>query len=191
MEIMLRMVALLSQSASFLSEWLSGWSIGALILLIIGVVLIIIEMLVPGIGVAGISGAVAIIIGLIAASDTFASALFTLLIIIVTLLIAALIIFKCIFAGKKRGSRLVLNDAIMSGSRSEKLVKEENSLLGKRGFALTALRPSGSASIDGRHYDVLSAYDYIEKGAPIIVCEIRGTSILVAADGKRGKTADE
>ncbi len=191
MEFMPRLVMLLSESSSFISEWLAGWNIGALILIIIGVVLIIIEMLLPGIGLAGISGVVALVVGLFAGSDSLVSALFTLSIVVVLLLIAALIIFKFIFGGKGRRSRLILKDAINSGSRSEKLVKAESDLLGKKGIALTPLRPSGSAIIDDRHCDVLSAYDYIEKGAPIVVCEIRGTSILVALDKSRENAANE
>lgn len=190
MKFMPQLIMLLSESSSFISEWLAGWNIGALILVIIGVVFIIIEMLMPGIGIAGISGAIALIIGLFAGSDSLAAALFTLLIVAVLLLIAALVIYKFIFSGKRHNSRLILKDAINSGARSEKLVRAESDLLGKKGAALTPLRPSGSAIIDGRHYDVLSAYDYIEKGAPIVVCEIRGTNILVTLDGSREKRGE-
>ena len=44
-----------------------------------------------------------------------------------------------------------------------------DSLIGKTGTALTALRPSGAARIDGVRYSVVTQGDYIEPGTHIVV----------------------
>ncbi len=55
-------------------------------------------------------------------------------------------------------------------------------LVGKTGVSRTELRPSGSAQIGDRRYDVVSAGDYIRKGAPVRVIEVRGNRIVVEED---------
>lgn len=53
------------------------------------------------------------------------------------------------------------------------------SLIGKYGETLTTLRPSGKARIDKRRLDVVSAGDYIEKGAKVVVSTVDGNRIVV------------
>ena len=52
---MLLNTLLLLSGGDFFSRWLEGWNLGGLILVLIGAALIIIEMLIPGFGIAGIS----------------------------------------------------------------------------------------------------------------------------------------
>ena len=53
-------------------------------------------------------------------------------------------------------------------------------LVGKTGTAVTPLRPSGIALIDGQRYSVMSQAVFIEKDAPITVLSVDGTKITVA-----------
>lgn len=111
---MLLNTMLLLSGGDFFSRWLEGWNLGGLILVLIGAALIIIEMLIPGFGIAGISGAAAVIAGLIIGSNDPISALFSVAILVVILSIAAVIIFKVVFGKRKSGknSRIVLNESI-------------------------------------------------------------------------------
>ena len=52
-------------------------------------------------------------------------------------------------------------------------------LVGKTGTAITALRPSGSANIDGERIDVTTSGEYIEAGKRIRVAEVRGSRVEV------------
>ncbi len=52
-------------------------------------------------------------------------------------------------------------------------------LLGKSGTALTALRPSGTARIDGRRVDVVADGAFIEAGDPVSVVLEEGLSVVV------------
>ena len=153
---MLLNTMLLLSGGDFFSRWLEGWNLGGLILVLIGAALIIIEMLIPGFGIAGISGAAAVIAGLIIGSNDPISALFSVAILVVILSIAAVIIFKVVFGKRKtaKNSRIVLNESI-AAEATDRVTAESAELIGKQGIALTALRPSGAALINGKRYSML------------------------------------
>lgn len=56
---------------------------------------------------------------------------------------------------------------------------EENGYLGRKGQALTDLRPSGVALIDDERVDVVTRGEYLESRAPIVVIGVRGNQIIV------------
>ena len=173
---MLLNTMLLLSGGDFFSRWLEGWNLGGLILVLIGAALIIIEMLIPGFGIAGISGAAAVIAGLIIGSNDPISALFSVAILVVILSIAAVIIFGKRKSGKN--SRIVLNESI-AAEATDRVTAESAELIGKQGIALTALRPSGAALINGKRYDVLADGEFIAKDEPIVVCAVEGLRISV------------
>ena len=53
--------------------------------------------------------------------------------------------------------------------------------IGKEGVAVTDLRPSGIAKIDGKRVDVVSRGEYLEKDTPIKVYSVTGNQIIVMA----------
>jgi membrane-bound serine protease (ClpP class) len=54
-------------------------------------------------------------------------------------------------------------------------------LLNKTGQALTLLRPSGMAMIDGKRVDVVTEGPPVEQGTPIKVVAIEGLRVVVRA----------
>ncbi len=58
---------------------------------------------------------------------------------------------------------------------------EKPELLHQTGTALTALRPSGTAVINGRRVDVVTEGALIERGTPIKVVAIEGLRVVVRA----------
>lgn len=52
-------------------------------------------------------------------------------------------------------------------------------LEGRTGTALTALRPSGTAEIDGERVDVITAGEFIERGQAVRVVRVRGSRVEV------------
>lgn len=169
--------AALPEEVSFFTGWAQAMNVGAIVLLIVGVILLICEMLIPGIGIAGVCGVIACAAGLIVGSSSMAQAAFTLAIILVILLIAALIIFKFIFGKKSGSSRLILDEEISRTDTDE--ARHEASLVGKEGVALTMLRPSGIAEIGGKRIDVVADGDFISRGQDIVVTQAEGIRILV------------
>ncbi|MBR0157307.1 MAG: hypothetical protein IJM20_07310 [Clostridia bacterium] len=167
-----------SSQTSFFNDWLTGLNIGGIILLLVGIALVVIEMIIPGFGIAGVSGGAAIIAGLIVSSKTFGAAMFTLAIIVILLCIAALIIFKVVFGKKHLKSKLVLEESI-KGNSTELDAAAAAELVGKEGTALSMLRPSGIAMIDGKRLDVLAKGEFIQKGDAVVVTEVEGLHISV------------
>ena len=63
------------------------------------------------------------------------------------------------------------NFVALSAARSE--------LIGKSGIALTPLRPSGIAMVDGKRLDVLASGEFVAKGESVTVVSIEGIKINV------------
>ncbi len=167
--------------SSFFSGWASAWgaSIGGIALAVIGVVLIMVEIVIPGFGAAGISGGIALIAGLILGSaGSLTYAMFSLLIIVALLIIFAAVVFHSALKGKLSRSPVVLNTSIDAGS-TELFDDDMQSLIGKHGRTATALHPSGIAVIEGRRLDVVSLAEFIGKGEEIEVVRVEGVKILV------------
>ena len=81
-------LGVLPAEVNFFTGWAQAMNVGAIVLLIVGVILLICEMLIPGIGIAGVCGVISCVAGLIVGSDSIAQAAFTLAILLVILLIA-------------------------------------------------------------------------------------------------------
>jgi membrane-bound serine protease (ClpP class) len=172
--------ALLYFAPLYLEGLAQHWEI---LLFVAGIVLVILEIFViPGFGVAGISGIVLIVAGLTlslvdnvafrfegaAALGQLAKALFT--VVISVFLSFALALFGTKrFAFSKAMSGLALS-AVQDhkeGYISSDVRQKE--MIGKTGIAFTMLRPSGRIEIDGEIFDARSEISYIEKGEKIRV----------------------
>ncbi len=162
-------------------------SIIEILMFIIGVTLIILEIFViPGFGIAGISGIVLVFISLflsLVGGDPFldfemvSNAIIQLSVSLVAAVILIFILAK--FLPKTTiFNKFVLaveekKDAgFVSHSTSDELV-------GKEGVAITTLRPAGTAKIDGNRVDVVSESEYIEKGQKIKVIAVEGIRVVV------------
>lgn len=51
--------------------------------------------------------------------------------------------------------------------------------LGKTGVAITNLRPSGIALVEGKRVDVVSRGEYVDKNSQIVVSAVTGNQIIV------------
>lgn len=167
-------------AAGFFSDWAASWgaNVGGIILVVIGMILIVVEMLIPGFGAAGISGGIALIAGLIIGSNSLTGAMFSLLIIVVLLAVIAALIFRSALKGKLSRSPVVLNTAINADS-TDRDDEQMRHLIGRHGRTVTALRPSGIAMIDGVRVDVSSEAEFIDKDAEVEVVSTDGMKVLV------------
>ncbi|MCK4994852.1 MAG: hypothetical protein KAS13_07415 [Candidatus Omnitrophica bacterium] len=146
-------------------------------LFVIGFCLIFVEVvIIPGFGFAGVLGTVS----LISASYIAFTSLSPLMGAIVTLtsLLMVFGLFKLLpkttFWQKTRLS-LTQNKKMGYQVATPGL---EN-LIGKTGKTHTILRPSGTILIDGKHYDVVSDDEFIEKDIEVKVKNVQGNKITV------------
>lgn len=156
-----------------------------IILFIIGVGLIIAEFFVPG-GIAGILGLGAVVGSLFLATDNVVHMGISLLIAIGISILVSIILIKVF--GKKMSifKKMILTDSTKTedGYVSNKSRLE---LIGLEGYALTALRPSGTVVIEDERIDVVSEGEFILKDARVRVVKAEGSRIVVREVSKLDK----
>lgn len=176
------------------SASLAGWE--ELVVFLIGVALLAVEILVlPGFGVAGIAGIVAVVIAIVMSmvelkvpwdvsiamgylQEMVRAAMLRIFIALVGLGVTFALFAK--FFGKTRlGRQLVLETA--TDASAGFVAAQPSELIGKRGQTTTQLRPAGIADIDGKRIDVVSVGELIERGTPIEVIRVDGNRVVVRA----------
>ncbi len=154
-----------------------------LLVFIAGIVLVILEIFViPGFGVAGISGIVLIVTGLTLSlvdniSFTFegsggmaelAKALFTVVVSVFASFVV-MILGTRRFAFSRAMSGLALGTVQDHKEGYISFDMHQKDMIGKTGTAATILRPSGRIEIGGELYDAKAELGYIEKGEAVKV----------------------
>lgn len=166
-----------------------------LLIFIVGIILIIVELFaIPGFGVAGVAGIIAIITGL--ALSLFDNVVFEEreftgegvnllmksfgLVIVASFLGLAVSIWA---ASKLLTSHAFSNLALNTEQQLEKgyvgVQQMEENMIGKEGIAHTVLRPSGKVTIEEKIYDAKSEYGFISKGEAIKVIRYETGQIYV------------
>lgn len=155
----------------------AGWLEIALLLL--GVLLLVIEVFVPGFGVFGIGGTAAIGFSIFLAVPDTTLAMRYLLWMAVAF-VAMLLILLPTFARKGLGKLLTLEQSL-GGSESSDRNESLRDLIGQEGQAITTLRPAGMAAFGDRRVDVVTEGGYLDPGTAIVVLRIDGTRVVVRA----------
>jgi len=146
-----------------------------IILLLVGAVLIFLETILPGM-VAGITGFGCLLAAIVVAyrNHDLATGNIVLAVVLVGLVFGTLAWLK-FFPESRLARRFVSQQAVGD------LGVEKPDLLNGTGEALTHLRPSGIARINGQRVDVVTEGGLIERGAAVKVVAIEGARIVVRA----------
>jgi membrane-bound serine protease (ClpP class) len=172
----------------YLNGLAENWEI---IAFFIGIILIAVEIFVlPGFGIAGISGIILTVgsLFLIMINNNAFDFEFVPMNDILYALAAAVggtvggMILLLVGGSRLPETRFFKNIALTdTQTRSEGYVSTRFSepLIGKTGIAATVLRPSGKVLIDGKLYDAYTRGDYVEKGQSVEVISDEGTSLKV------------
>lgn len=145
--------------------------------LLAGVVLLAIELVIPGFGVFGIAGMICTTIGAFYVMGGGLPALVILLGIYLAL--ALIVAFLCLYLPKESKYNPFVLWTRQHNSEGYTGGEDLSSLLGKQGKALTTLRPAGTITLAGRRLDVSSLGDYIEKNTPVTIVKVEGSKIFV------------
>ena len=147
------------------------------VLFIIGLLLLIAEMFMPGFGIAGGTGLVMLIIGIILTAGSPFEAMVMVIILLVLVAAVLLVILRSAKKGKL-AKKLIL----WSAAKHEEgfsTSADTSAWAGKEGIALTVLRPAGTGEFDGQRLDVVSEGSFIKKGTKIIIVQAEGRRIVV------------
>ncbi|NNF02227.1 MAG: nodulation protein NfeD [Bacteroidia bacterium] len=181
--------AILYFSPLYLEGLAEHWEI---LLFIVGIGFLILEIfIIPGFGVAGLTGIVLIMSGLTLSMLNNIVFDFTwvpgaeigraLLIVLGSLSAAVIGIF--ILGGNLMNSA-AFKKAMLSTEESTKDgyvidVRSNQSVVGKKGIATTDLRPSGKIEIENEIYDAQSDGEYIDRGTEVLVESAHGAYLKV------------
>jgi membrane-bound serine protease (ClpP class) len=154
----------------------AGW-IG-IILLLGGLALLLIEThLLPGHGMPAAFGLILLFAGMFLALGGNERAGFALGVSTVLTVTAVFAFFAYLPKSpvwKKLGQEMQQRSEL--GYRSS---ESQMYLLGRSGVAVTVLRPSGIAQIDGQRVDVVTEGDFLDAGVPVVVTEVEGIRVVV------------
>lgn len=150
----------------------------ALLALVLGYVLLVVEFCIPGFGVPGVLGVVLAILGIITMQPTPMQALIVVVVYVALLGVALAVCLRSAARGRISKSRLVLSDVATHADTPE--TNDLNYFIGKTGTAHTPLRPVGIAEFDGVRLNVVSDSDFIDRGAAVQVKCVEGKRIVVS-----------
>ena len=142
-----------------------------------GVLMIIVEILLPTVGLLAGLGVAAMLYSIVLALGGDIGALAALGIALIISVAACMLIVSRL-PSSKLWNKMVLR----TSSREEAgyvSAAQQSELVGKTGEVLTELRPSGTVRIDGRPVDVISEGAFIQKGAQVVVLSVNGSRIVV------------
>ena len=184
--------AMLYFAPLYLEGMAENWE---MIIFIVGVILIMVEIFaIPGFGVAGVAGIIAMVTGLtlsLVDNVVFENPEFTgeglgilmkaLSLVLVSILFG--LIFSLWATRKLLTTTAFANLSLKSEQRMEDgyiaVDTEQQKLIGESGEAHTVLRPSGRVQINNKIYDAMSEYGYIEKGETVKVIRYETGQIYV------------
>ena len=167
----------------------ANWEI---LIFVVGVILLIFEIFViPGFGIAGISGFILILAALVLAllgnvnfnfdfvpSAEIGKGLITVVSGIIIYAILLLVFFKKLTSKGPIG-RLALHSAQDKEAGYIGVPPELQQYIGATGQAATILRPAGKVVIDGTQFDAVALHGYIEKGAAVQVVKYENAQLYV------------
>lgn len=144
-------------------------------LLLVGAALLLLETVLPGM-IAGLVGLGCLIAGVVLAYTDFGlrTGNLVLVVVLVGVVIGTLCWMR--YLPDSRMARLFISRGAIGT-----IGAEQPELVHRDGVALTQLRPSGTALIDGRRVDVVSEGQLIEKGSRIKVVATEGLRVVVRA----------
>lgn len=152
----------------------------SLILFLIGLILLLLEIFViPGFGITGVAGILAVSFSIILVFGGIYSALFAMASIITYSMLFMIGIY---FWGPrlKLFDRFVLKDEMTADQGFVAVeVGAYDHLVGLEGVAVSPCRPSGKVKIGDERYDVVSDGDFIEKGARVQVRKVDNNKVVV------------
>ncbi|MBQ7490201.1 MAG: nodulation protein NfeD [Bacteroidales bacterium] len=186
--------ALLYFAPHYLEGLAAHWEI---ILFVVGLVLLALEIFViPGFGVAGVSGIILIVGSLVlsmifnigfdfgyAPSGAVGRSILWVMSALIIGFFFSLWLGKKILTAETRFGTLAFTKTLDKEAGYVSQDMQIADMVGKTGTAATILRPSGKVTIDGEIYDAVAAFGIIEKGTEIKAVRFENAQLVVIPAG--------
>ncbi len=135
------------------------------LLTLIGLLLLLLEVILLGVGIFGISGSIALIL-----SSTLTSIKYGFNTFLMLFLVSLFFIAFIIYIAKHKKYKFVLNDTLKTRDFDVTILQ---GLEGKQGITLTTLE------VEGKQIDVTSNEGYIEKNTIVRIVQVKGKTVIV------------
>ncbi len=142
-----------------------------ILLTLMGLLLLLMEVILPGFGIFGISGSIALILSFTLTNIQYGFNVF-LMMFLVSLFFIAIIIY----IAKRKKDKFVLNNTLKTQGFDVTILQ---GLEGKQGITLTTLQPYGTIEVEGKQIDVTSNEGYIEKNTIVQIVQVKGKTVIV------------
>lgn len=168
-----------------LLEILGPAAVPTIICLVVGLLLLLIEMFLPGFGVPGALGLLSLIAVIVMQLcwGSPAAAAYISAGVLVIIVVAVLLVIRSLQKGRLSRSFIVLDEQIDANSTSLSDAREKDNI-GKTGITITPLRPAGIAEFDGKRLDVMTNGTFVDAGVSVVITDVQGLHILVEAEKK-------
>ena len=155
--------------------------IAIILFFLAGTALLIVEVFMPGFGIAGFSGlateAVSIVLMFLNHGPLAALGLTIVVLALVGVVIS--ITLRSATKGRLSKSALVLHKAETASEGYNAANQDMDVLIGKEGIVTNTLRPVGIAEIEGVKLNVVSDSEFIPKGTHVRVTRVDGLRVIV------------
>lgn len=147
---------------------------------LLGLILLIVEVFMPGFGLPGISGIILEVVSIVLTYLWHGglAALGTTLIILAVVAIIISLALRSVNKGKLSKSPMILNES-ETAADGYVATRDMEVFLGKEGVTTTVLRPTGMAEFDGVKLNVVADGEYIAKDTKVRVDHVEGARVVV------------
>lgn len=156
-----------------------------LVFFILGIILIAIDIFLPGTFILGVVGSISVLISLsflIAKSGNNTKLRNTAIVLLVLFIIVySVIIFliRSLFKGKLNKNNDIVETGKAVDMDKSKVNEVYKQLVGKKGITMSYLRPVGRILVNNSQYDAISLDGIIEKGKEIEIIKIENYNLMV------------
>ena len=153
------------------------WTALAIFLYVLGLILLIIEGVMPGFGLPGITGIASVIISITLFTSNIYQALLMIIGTIVALILLVIVLYKLGYGSKY--IKFLILDIEQNKEKGYTGTNIDDSYLGKVGIAETILRPVGIVIIDDKRVNAQSQGEFIEKNSKVVVVQTDSAKVIV------------
>ncbi len=164
----------------------------AILLMVLGCMLVVLEVFIPSGGLISILSAVAFIASIVIASwesPTTGPVTGLIFAAVTVLLVPTVLAVAFKYWPRTRMGKAFLGDL----PKEDELLPEDprRALMGRVGVARSKMLPSGAVEIDGQMVDAVTQGQAIEPGTYVIVIEVRANRVVVRPAGKDQRPSNQ
>jgi membrane-bound ClpP family serine protease len=148
-----------------------------IILFLAGILLLAIDVIVPGM-IMGIIGGLSILAGVVTAFNLYGSGGGMIALLCGGLLLGLTLYFEFVVLPKTKLAKVFSMQATVKGT-SQPAVADLSTVLNQQGETVTPLSPSGYINVQGRRYEAFSQSGYLAKGVTVRVTGLDNFRLIV------------